>query len=314
MNFFEEVGLLPEVFDREHYESLLHQEMALGRLLQRLRITTWVRAVEEPKWTLEAKERCRTSLPAQKVLQTLAKERRIISEAPTAGKDFPDWPSRFEESHKLRELCALISDDLFGSDTKFRPQITNISKVIAEDWWSDLTLNTEVEGSEEFVAVIRLPLTRAARIELVDPWLLPTKDQSKRLLELIVTEVVRNPSVSAFKIHSSFKALRDHPQRREKSFWRSRFEHISEQLANSNRSARVFIWDHRDLPDKFHDRYLLTELGSCGIGKGFDVEKGVKTRFYRLDRETNRCLESVFRADENSQPKPYFSFRIGTIR
>jgi hypothetical protein len=270
--------------------------------------------VEEPKWTVEAKERCHSSLPAQKVLQTLAKERRIVCEAPTAGKDFPDWPSRFEESHKLREMSALISDDLFGSDPKFRPRITNISKVIAEDWWSDLTLNTEVEGSEEFVAAIRLPLTRAARIELVDPWLLPTKDRSKRLLELIVKEVVRNPSVSAFKIHSSFKALKDHPEKREESFWRSHFEHVCQRLANSNRSGRVFIWDHRDLPDEFHDRYLLAELGSCGIGKGFDVKKGVKNRFYRLYRKTNHRLERVFRADENSEPKPYLSFRIGTVR
>jgi hypothetical protein len=133
-------------------------------------------------------------------------------------------------------------------------------------------------------------------------WLLPTKDRSKRLLELIVKEVVRNPSVSAFKIHSSFKALKDHPEKREESFWRAHLEHVCQLLANSNRSARVFIWDHRDLPDEFHDRYLLTELGSCGIGKGFDVKKGVKNRFYRLDRETNHRLESLFRADENSKP------------
>jgi hypothetical protein len=121
-------------------------------------------------------------------------------------------------------------------------------------------------------------------------------------LELIVKEVVRNPSVSAFKIHSSFKALKDHPEKRKESFWRAHLEHVCQLLANSNRSARVFIWDHRDLPDEFHDRYLPTKLGSCGIGKGFDVKKGVKNRFYRLDRETNHRLESLFRADENSKP------------
>jgi hypothetical protein len=82
--------------------------------------------------------------------------------------------------------------------------------------------------------------------------------------------------------------------------------HILSTSANSWPIATgrhgVFIWDHRDLPDEFHDRYLLTELGSCGIGKGFDVKKGVKNRFYRLDRETNHRLESLFRADENSKP------------
>src|SRR5260221_687135 len=66
--------------------------------------------------------------------------------------------------------------------------------------------------------------------------------------------------------------------------------------------------------EEIHDRYLLTELGSCGIGKGFVIKKGVKNRFYRLDRETNHRLESVFRADQNSKPKPHLSFRIGTVR
>ena len=155
------------------------------------------------------------------------------------------------------------------------------------------------------------PAGRSSRIVLYFPFRQTTP---KKLLELIVKEVVRNPNVSAFKIHSSFEALKDHPKKRDESFWRSHFEHVCQLLANSNRSARVFIWDHRDLPDEFHDRYLLTELGSCGIGKGFDVKKGVKSRFYRLDRETNHRLESVFRADENSKPKPYLSFRIGTVR
>jgi hypothetical protein len=74
------------------------------------------------------------------------------------------------------------------------------------------------------------------------------------------------------------------------------------------------VYHHLALLRSHRDRYLLTELESCGIGKGFDVKKGVKNRFYRLDRKTNHRLESVFRADENSEPKPYLSFRIGMVR
>ena len=70
--------------------------------------------------------------------------------------------------------------------------------------------------------------------------------------------------------------------------------HILSTSANSWPIATgrhgVFIWDHRDLPDEFHDRYLLTELGSCGIGKGFDVELQDFTQlggdFIRADHRT----------------------------
>jgi hypothetical protein len=172
-----------------------------------------------------------------------------------------------------------------------------------------------VDGSNEsFVAAIRLPLTRAARIEIVDPWLLPTKDRSAGLLEQIVKEVARNPRVSAFKIHSSFRALENDPDRHEESVWRFHFEKLSQLLANSQRSARVFVWRNRDIPDKFHDRYLLTELGSCEVGRGFEVEKGFTNNFYRLDRTKSQVLETVFRADINSKPNPTLSFRIGTAR
>jgi hypothetical protein len=315
MSLFEEVGLLPEIFDAEHYESLPHQQINLSALLPRLRTATLIRACEETKWKDAITDRCRGSLPAQQVLKTLLKERRIIYETAIVGNSFRDWPSTFAESHKIRPMRALVSDDLFGSDPSFTPTITNISKLITEDWWSDLTLNTEVEGSDEsFVAAIRLPLTRAARIEIVDPWLLPTKDRSSSLLEQIVKEVARNPRVSAFKIHSSFRALQSDPDRYEESVWRSHFEKLNQLLENSHRSARVFVWRNSDIPDKFHDRYLLTELGSCQIGRGFEVEKGFTNTFYRLDRTKSQGLENVFRADINSTPKPSLSFRIGTAR
>jgi hypothetical protein len=315
MSLFEEVGLLPDVFDTQHYESLPHQESTLAALLPRLRATTLIRAVEESKWKDEIMERCRRSLPAQQVLKTLMKDRRIIYETTIVAQEFQGWPSSFAESHKVRPLRVLVSDDLFGSDPNFKPSITNISKLITEDWWSDLTLNVEVEGTNEsFVEAIRLPLTRAARIEIIDPWLLPTKDRSAGLLERIAKEIARNPRISVFKIHSSFRALENDPYRGEEGVWRVHFEKLSELLADSQRSAWVFIWKHRDIPDKFHDRYLLTELGSCQIGRGFEVERGFTNTFYRLDRKKSQALEAVFRADINSTPKPALRFRIGTTR
>jgi hypothetical protein len=100
-------------------------------------------------------------------------------------------------------------------------------------------------------------------------------------LELIVKEVVRNPSVSAFKIHSSFKALKDHPEKREESFWRAHLEHVCNSWPIATGRHGSLFGTIATFPTNSMTRYLLTELGSCGIGKGFDVKKGVKNRFYR---------------------------------
>jgi hypothetical protein len=78
VSLFEEIGLHPEIFDSGHYQNLMHQQIALSGLLPRLRTTTLVRAVEETKWKTEVSNRCRSSLLAQKVLQTLMKESRIV--------------------------------------------------------------------------------------------------------------------------------------------------------------------------------------------------------------------------------------------
>ena len=88
MNLFEEVGLLPEVFDPEHYEDIVRQQMALYSLLSRLRSTTLIRAVEAPRWETEAGNRCRSSLAAKKVFELLKKEGRNILPVPRSGSGF----------------------------------------------------------------------------------------------------------------------------------------------------------------------------------------------------------------------------------
>jgi hypothetical protein len=58
-----------------------------------------------------------------------------------------------------------------------------------------------VEGSNEsFVEAIRLPLTMAARIEIIDPWLLPTKDRSAGLLGICLQSLGAAKSEEASRL------------------------------------------------------------------------------------------------------------------
>jgi hypothetical protein len=215
VSLFEEIGLVPDVFDVEHYEDG-QQELALSAFLVRVRSVSLVRAVHSKKWKEEAFGRYRNSVCATKVPQLPVNENRVIFED-CACEEFRSWWDSFGRSHIYRPMRALISDDLAGSDSNFKPPVTNISKVVTEDWWSDLPLNQEVDASpESFVRAIRLPLARTARIDVVDRFLLPSRAASRGLLELMLNEVVLNPRLSALRFHSSLKPVpwEDRPRKK----------------------------------------------------------------------------------------------------
>jgi hypothetical protein len=132
VNLFEEIGMLPEIFDRENYEDLLHQGLALHALLPRLRTATLVRTVEGSRWEKEASRRCSGSPAALKVLQFLINNGRIMPDESCGGTSFKDWLSSYAESHQRRGMRLILSDDLSGSNPDFKPKVTNISQAVTD--------------------------------------------------------------------------------------------------------------------------------------------------------------------------------------
>jgi len=132
VNLFEEIGMLPEIFDLENYDNLRHQELALRALLPRLRTATLVRTVEGSRWDTEASRRCSGSLAAKKVFELLKKEGRIIGEKGRPGTNFRDWLSSYALSHQKREMRLILSDDYTGSKPDFKPIVSNISQAVTE--------------------------------------------------------------------------------------------------------------------------------------------------------------------------------------
>jgi hypothetical protein len=309
VSLFEEAGLLPEIFDAERYKSDSQQRLALSAIVTRLRNHTLVRAVEGAKWKKEAFKYGK-SPAAKKVLELLMMQRRIIYEENRTPKSSQDWLAAYAESHKNREIRLIISDDRSGSKPEFIPAVTSISEVVEQNWWSELTLNAEVKNIDSFVATIRLPLRCAGRIELIDPYLLPTTGLRGPLLQRIVQETIDNPRNPWVKIHSSLKALEEENE----DVWRSHFSALEPVLLKRDRAVQVFIWRPKHLPDAFHDRYLLTDIGSCSVGRGFEIIRGHTNRLYRLDHPTHERIQQAFRTGRNAENRTVCRFSIGSRR
>jgi hypothetical protein len=188
-----------------------------------------------------------------------------------------------------------------------------VSQLPAMTWWSELPYNIEVRSADEFVAAISLPLVRAARIEIIDPYLLPSKKRYRLLLTKIVRAMLHNDRNPLLKFHTSLKAFDDRfGDKNDPSVWYSHFRPLNESLAETRRAAQVFVWQNSVLPDDFHERYLITEIGSCGIGRGFNLKDNYNTTFYRLDRETSNRIEAAFGTEPNALQAPLFRFCVGS--
>jgi hypothetical protein len=168
------------------------------------------------------------------------------------------------------------------------------------------------DTEESFLAAIRLLLMMAARIDIVDPWLLPTRSSCRDLLKRMLEEIMGNLRHPQIRLHSSLQALKHSSEDKyDRQIWTNHFMDLHCLLLKNRRAGQVLIWRPEDIPDKFHDRYLLTELGSCSVGKGFEIKRGYKNRLYLLDRLLQKSLQDFYKADVNAQ-QPWIEFSIGS--
>jgi hypothetical protein len=147
-------------------------------------------------------------------------------------------------------------------------------------------------------------LRRASRFDFIDGWLNPANDHYSAFCRL-VKELNHNPNKPKIVFHTSLKAM----PRRETA--ENAFSQISQAMIPAGKNADVYIWDPNDLPDKFHDRFLLTNLIDVGLGRGFESDRRFDNNAFIIPRATaQRVLES-FRNDVNSSFTPEHVIPIG---
>lgn len=148
----------------------------------------------------------------------------------------------------------------------------------AEDPWRTETCRRIERTAEAMTTALRPFLRLAHEIHVIDPYFGPENRRHRVVLESLAAAAATAPSLPTLHVHCGDKA--------ENSFFRAKAERLARGLPRGIRL--VFHWI-RERPggERFHNRYLLTDLGGVAASDGFDAgARSQTTEFYLLARET----------------------------
>jgi hypothetical protein len=303
VSILQEIGIIPAVFDPTNYDSLRHQQAAFCALLPRLMETSFLRIPHAGEWKATVSSTTGSSEILSKVVETLFKENRVFADNIDC-KQIKDWLERYQLSHKRCRLSGVILDDLSERLTD-NPPTSQISEIGFAKWWTEQP-DIVLRGRDEHAMVDAFGelLRRASRFDFIDPHLDPSDRRYLRFCRL-VRELNHNPNKPRIVFHTSLKVI----FRAETA--ESAFSQISNAMIPAGKTADVYIWDYEDLPDKFHDRFLLTDLIGIQLGRGFESSPRVDNNAFIIPRATAQRVSEVFRNDVNSRFEPIFVLPIG---
>ena len=257
-------------------------------LVRDLRAGSWRALVAggERPWHRRGKE----------LVEKLATQGRLISFPPALPTDPVDdsgWCYEAIATHaKLPLTGAVIVTRPIKDAHRSEPLVASIDRLDGAAWWRPGDPSIRLGRSvQEYRQHLDLILRHANSIQFIDPHLDPTKPRYSGVVELLRAAGGRTPA----------PLLEIHRVGYEGSGSRRNYLNI-DQLEQDFRSTLasdlqavglrvdVFVWD------RFHDRYLISNLVGISIPNGFDTspESAETTTWTRLGRAARDDVQREF--------------------
>ena len=297
MPLLADYAITPDVFDVTSYTNdeicRLHLKqignvMRTEGLVRDLRAGSWRALVAngERPWHRRGKE----------LVKKLATQGRLINFPPALPTDPVDdhgWCDEAIATHaKLPLTGGVIVTQPIKDAHRSEPFVASIDRLDGAAWWSpgdpSIRLGRNVQEYRQHLGLI---LRHANSIQLIDPHLDPTKPRYSGVVELLRAAGRRTPA-PLVEIHRAGY---------EGSGGRRNcldIDHLKEDfrgtLASGLRSVGlrvdVFVWD------RFHDRYLISNLLGISLPNGFDTspESAEITTWTRLGRAARDDVQREF--------------------
>lgn len=194
-----------------------------------------------------------------------------------------DWLAAAERAHGEGPFHAILARDNPREHRRVLP--FEEADETHELWRVPQSMRIE-RTVEAFVSATELLLRHSSYVHFVDPQFRPGNNRFRQTLEAflrIVSEGSQGPVVCRYhRLHKLKKPLSSTQE----------FQKIcTGKLAGvvpSGVELRVVRWqDHRDKAGgaRFHDRYVLTNIGALSFSYGLDVSPGSETRVSLVSRE-----------------------------
>ena len=293
MPLLAEYAITPDVFDVASYTSeevcglhleAIREPMLTDGLVRDLRDGEWRRlfANDARAWHRRGKE----------LIKKLAKQGRLIQFPRALPEPPPDdhgWCAEALATHAAHAFTGgVIVTEPVKNNWPRESLVARLDQLGGAQWWAarspSVTLMRTLTDYEQHLD----PVLRCSNSLLfIDPYLDPVKHQYREIGTLLALAGGRTPAPKIEIHRHSHEGRMD----KDSSYFKDRFsEGIMSSLRAANLQAEVFIWD------RFHDRYLISNLIGISLPNGFDTTQSPNavTRWTRLGRKDRDDVQREF--------------------
>lgn len=266
MALLADYAITPDVFDVTSYSNEEVCRLHLREISSVMRTEGVVRDLRAGAWrALLAGEDRPWHRRGKELVKKLATQGRLISsppELPAVPGDDMAWCKEALASHAQRGLTGgIIVTGPIKDAYRSEALVAQVDRLDGAAWWRSRSPAIRLRRkSQAYRQHLDLILRCANSIQFIDPHLNPAKDQYQDFADLLAGAGGRTPAP-----HIEIHRRRGPDSDQLESDFR---DTLGKKLQAAGLQAEVFVWD------RFHDRYLISNLIGISLPNGFDTSRG----------------------------------------
>ena len=300
MSLLADYAITPDVFDETCYPTEGECEARIETIREAMLTEGLVRDLRGGAWgrlfASDARPWHRGGIELVRILATQGRLVRFRPALPRPPRDDRTWCAEALATHAETALRGgVIVTESVKTPHADEQLVARIDRLGSTRWWAErgpsVTLARSFAAYREHLDLL---LRHSNLLVFIDPHLDPAKQRYRQFGRLLERAGSRTPAPRV-EIHRACYDGRDpergQPRRRDVTYFRRRFgDRLAAPLRASGLSAEVFIWD------KFHDRFLISNLAGISLPNGFDVsdDPHAVTRWTRLGRHDRDGVRREF--------------------
>lgn len=274
--------ITPDVFTEAGYSSADRCPDCLGQLRRILLEESLVRDLRNGEWSAHLQNPATPCHKAgRELVEALLKQgrlRRVDGNLPTPPEEPSQWCWEALASHKRETSDGIIAGAQTAAEADSL-EVCAAERMHESQWWQGRSCSLTVNRcAEDYLRQLNPILRRARHVMFIDPHLDPSKPHYAEFRRILETMRGLDPR-PLIEIHRSVYDSSG-GERREvnERQVRDKFTNLDHQLCAAGLKAEVHVWD------RFHDRFLITNLVGILLSNGFDgpAYKDERTRWARL--------------------------------
>jgi len=216
--------------------------------------------------------------------------------------------SSLENETWLDKACAVSVDHVHGiicSDSNSNSDPRIISRLDINDdnlVWKQESGLREIRQPKEMAEKTRVLLRFATEVKFIDPHYAGEKEHTNFFVECIKTlDSLRKEKRPKLEIHFSYRVSAADELHVRKQVSRPVFETILKktkcELSETTIPIKLFQWSSTEDGDRFHERYVVSDLGGIEFGGGLSTGRASeKTSVNRLSSSVREELFANYKA------------------